>query len=209
LEDETVGGIGSGRTGGRPVVEDCLRLDLAHLLAACQLRPGQHVSGSFKWTDARDGRVLATIGYEANLLDPAEAWMRLRYTTTGPGTRIRRWRDYRIWLTTTVPPHGGLRWWFVCPLSGRRARVLYLADEAPTFASQRALRLGYRSQRATRADRIIDKSRALRRKLGIDEGNLLELPDFPKPKGMRWHTYRRVMAEAAALVEQLWAAAPV
>jgi hypothetical protein len=57
--------------------------------------------------------------------------------------------------------------WFVCPLSGRRARVLYLPGGAPMFASRQALGLGYRSQRSTEADRLIEKSRAARKKLGI------------------------------------------
>jgi hypothetical protein len=34
--------------------------------------------------------------------------------------------DDKIYLATTRPHLGGLRWWFVCPRSNRRVRKLYL-----------------------------------------------------------------------------------
>ena len=52
----------------------------------------------------------ARISYEANLVDPNAAWVRLTYTVNGHPV------DYRIQLVTTRPTYGGLRWWFICPL---------------------------------------------------------------------------------------------
>ena len=68
----------------------------------------------------------ANIGYEANLIDPDAAWLRLTYTASGNPM------DYRVRLVTTQPTYGGRRWWFLCPLARkdggppRRAAKLYL-----------------------------------------------------------------------------------
>lgn len=112
-------------------------------------------------------------------------------------------------FTTTRPHHGGVRWWFLCPVSGRRARVLYLPPGAGRFAGQRAYGLAYRSQRQTRGDRIAAKTQAAHRKLGVDAVDLLDMPDCSKPKGMHWRTYSRLLGEIEALRQALWATAPV
>src|SRR3954471_19126471 len=44
--------------------------------------------------------------------------------------------DYRIELTTTRPPYGGVRWWFICPRSGRRVMKLHLPRGGRTFAAR-------------------------------------------------------------------------
>ena len=45
----------------------------------------------------------------------------------------------------TVPNFGGLRWWFVCPLSKRRATKLHLPPGKDCFAHRDAHDLTYRS----------------------------------------------------------------
>jgi hypothetical protein len=51
------------------------------------------------------------VGYEADLTDESDAWLRLHYRADGEPL------DYRIRLVTTAPTYGGRRWWFICPLS--------------------------------------------------------------------------------------------
>jgi hypothetical protein len=98
---------------------------MTRLLAARQLQPGRHLSGSLKWTDTHNGRVVATMGYEARLLDPADAWLRLRYTTTRLDTGSKKQRDSRLQLRTTMPGYGGLRWVVCVPsLGAARAGAL-------------------------------------------------------------------------------------
>ena len=46
---------------------------------------------------------------------------------------------------TTRPHFGGLRWWFVCPRSGRRAAKLHLPPGGKYFAHREAYGLTYRS----------------------------------------------------------------
>jgi hypothetical protein len=57
-----------------------------------------------------------------------------------------------------------------------------------TFASRRAYRLAYKSQRETPHDRAIRRAFKLRHRLGAIGG----IGDpIPKPKGMRWATFER------------------
>jgi hypothetical protein len=189
-----MGGYFSGRHDGGPVVEDGFKLDLAHCIRQGLVLPGRHVSGSMLWTATNTGEVKASIGYEANLIDPEFAWIRLQYTTTVRATDHKTDSDYRVLLKTTRPHYGGIRWWFVCPLSGRRARVLYLLSIGCTkFASRQALGLAYRSQRITSDDRATERSLKARKKLKITDTNMLDVPWCPKPKWMRQRTHARLV----------------
>jgi hypothetical protein len=103
--------------------------------------------------------------------------------------------DDKIFLETTRPPFGGLRWWFRCPHSGRRVRKLYLPLGGRHFWSRRAYRLAYASQRETVYDRAMRRARKLYLRLGGDPADD-EYPD--KPKRMRWTTYDRLMDKLVA-----------
>jgi hypothetical protein len=88
-------------------------------------------------------------------------------------------------LETRPQPFGGRRWWFVCPRSGHLVAKLHLPNGAYTFASRRACRPGYRSQREAPRDRSITRAFKLRDRLGGEGG----IGDYiPKPKWMRWST---------------------
>lgn len=189
-----MGGHFSGRRDGRPVGEDGWKFDLSHSIRHGLILPGRHVSGTMTWTSTRTGEVTASIGYEANLIDSAAAWVRLHYANTTPSTGAKTPHDYRVQLNTTRPHYGGVRWWLVCPLSGRRARVLYLPGSGDAvFASRQALGLAYRSQRKTAEDRAIGRSLKAREKLGVQDQSLLEMPSCPRPKWMRRRTYQRLV----------------
>lgn len=183
-----MGGFGSGRHGGGPVVEDGLTLDLDRLRRDGTFPPAEGWrQGSLVWTDTRSGARVASIGYEISL-GAGEGWMRLRYTSTDPGFGEKREADYRISLTSIPTRFGGRRWYFRCPHLGLRCGRLHLPPGAFTFASRQAHRLAYRSQRATPRDRALDKALKLRRRLG-SEGGVGD--PVAKPKWMRWPTYER------------------
>ena len=187
-----MGSYSSGRHDGGPVAEDGWKLDLAHCMRQGMIQPGQHRSGSMSWTQTSTGKVVCSIGYEADLTDPIRSWVRLYYTTTSHRTGAKTASDYRVHLETTHPHYGGVRWWFVCPLSGKRARVLYLPPSGcNTFASRGALGLTYHSQRTTADNSAVERSLKARKKLGLTDTNMLEMPYCPKPKWMRWRTYGR------------------
>ncbi|MBQ0822214.1 hypothetical protein KBI52_18650 [Microvirga sp. HBU67558] len=95
------------------------------------------------------------------------------------------------------PRHfGGLQWYAICPRTGRRVRVLYRPLGATLFASRHAWgrRAAYASQFLDpigRAWRIKAKVQAVL--LGSESQDEWDLP--PKPKGMRWATYMRLVAK--------------
>src|SRR5499426_1212070 len=103
--------------------------------------------------------------------------------------------DDKIFLATSRPPFGGLRWWFVCPRSNRRVRKLCLPLGGRHFWSRRAYELAYASQRETKYDRALRRARKLRLRLGGDPADD-EYPD--KPPRMRWATYNRLMDRLVA-----------
>ena len=72
---------------------------------------------------------------------------RLHYMQTGAGEAM----DYQVSVTTTPLPWGGLRWWFICPLTvngcycGRRVGKLYLPPGGRYFGCRRCYDLTYTS----------------------------------------------------------------
>lgn len=183
-----MGGYGSGRWGGRPTTSDGLTLDLPRLLRQRNLVPGRDLAGSLTWSDTRTGTRVGSIGYESHLGDE-RGRMRLHYTTTRRGEEPHAC-DSWVELETTPQPFGGRRWWFVCPVLGGRFTKLHLPPGALTFASRKAHRLGYRSQRETATDRAYSRAFKLRRRLGA-EGGIGDV--IRKPRGMRWATFEREM----------------
>src|SRR4051795_2108914 len=103
---------------------------------------------------------------------------------------------------------GGRQWYVSCPRTGRRVRVLFRPLGATFFASRHAWRrsAAYASQFLDPAGRAhYTQAKVKARLLGDADPDEWELP--PKPKWMRWSTYRRCEAryDAAevALDEQL------
>ena len=111
-----MGGYGSGWQGAKKAtVEGSLVLTAASLVRKRALVAGAWTSGSWGWTSDGEDKPHATIGYEADLSDQDNAWLRLHYRRNGEPV------DYRVRLVTSTPHYGGLRWWFICPLCGMTA----------------------------------------------------------------------------------------
>lgn len=136
-----MGGYGSGWQGPRKAtVEESLTLSASALVRKGVLVTGRHTSGQWWWAyEGEDPH--AKIGYEANLLDLENAWLRLHYSANGEPV------DYTVHLTWTRPHFGGVRWWLVCPLTNRRAAKLYLAPGTRRFAHRETHGLTYTSCR--------------------------------------------------------------
>ena len=166
-----MGGYGSGWQGSRRTrVEDCLSLSVASLLRAKALVPGARTSGTWCWTYEGEPAAHATVGYEADLRDPADAWLRLRYRAGGEPV------DHRVRLAATRPTYGGLRWWFVCPLARRdggpprRVAKLHLPPGGRYFGSRAAHGLTYAS--CQESGRFRGLFRHLAAELGTDEAGV-------------------------------------
>jgi hypothetical protein len=79
----------------------------------------------------------------------------------------------------------------------RRVRKLYLGPGQKCFACRRCCDLRYASQREDDAHRALSKAQAIRVRLG---GAAMHEEFPPKPKRMRWITYRLLRARS----EELW-----
>lgn len=184
-----MGGYGSGRYGGRPTVEDGLTLNLPRLFKTGWLKPNASIYGTLRWTRVSTGEETASIGFQSNLGDES-GHIRLHWTSTNRWSGEKRQCENQITLTTRPQPFGGLRWFFICPGTGKCAAKLHLPSGAYTFASRKAYRLGYRSQRETPRDRSLSRAFALRDKIGGKGG----IGDYiEKPKGMHRRSFERAM----------------
>jgi hypothetical protein len=184
-----MGGYRSGRSGGWPTVEESLTLKLLRLFETGWLKPGARTFGTLRWSIVGVDKETSSMGFEANLGEEA-GHVRLDWTSTNRQSGETRQCENNIALTTRTQPFGGRRWFFVCPCTGQPVTKLYLPTGIYTFASRKAYKLAYRSQRETPRDRAFSRAFALRAKIGGKGG----IGDYvAKPKGMHQSTYERAI----------------
>lgn len=92
-----MGGYGSGRQYGAPLAEECLRVDLPWMIQNDRAMPGFNRGGTLSWNCR--GQPSGSISYQANMIDPDDAWLILTYTR-GTGDKAEKVRQ-EIRLTTT------------------------------------------------------------------------------------------------------------
>ena len=116
----------------RRVVEDCL------VLSVKSVRRGSdyHV-GSVRWRCGDQD--LVTVRYEINLWSVERGSLWLWYFVHGTPIHLV------ISMTSSCIHSGGRRWWFICPVTGKRVGKLYLPDGATHFAGRQAHDLTYTS----------------------------------------------------------------
>lgn len=175
-----MGGYNSGRRSGGSTVEDGLTISLPMMMQHGWVRDGQTGQGSQYWS--RNGTRFASIGHSFDMREPNSAWLKLTFRWTPYGGEARDVKQH-IPLVSTRPNYGGRRWWMLCPITDSRVGKLHLPPGGGVFASRKAWRLGYQSQRNAHHDRSLENLFRLQRKLGCDEGwgNFVM-----RPKGM-WH----------------------
>jgi hypothetical protein len=120
---------------------------------------------------------------KANLSDPETGWLRCRTEHA----------DQLVTLSSCPRHFGGRQWYFVCPVTHRQASVLWKPPGAKEFRSRQAWgrQVAYRSQFQTIYDRgHAGKAKIKARLIGELDPEDWELP--PKPKWMRWRTYKRL-----------------
>lgn len=188
-----MGGYGSSRWqmhSKKYTTDDCRSLSIFHLKRDNLLIPGRVRSGSWVWSNQYTGEKRASIGYELTLKEGA-SYLRLYYTHTSAWTNNKTDLDYRVSIVTTPCHFGGLRYWFICPISvngrscGRRVGKLYLAPGSRYFACRHCQDLTYRSsQESDKAVNILKQMDPLSLLQGINSGEvdmlkgLKALPDY-------------------------------
>lgn len=179
-----MGGFGSGRYGGRPTADMSKKIDLAWMIRGGKAAPGQWISGRLNWSYG--GRPAGSISYVANIENEQNAYPLLQFWR-GSGEE-KRYVEQNVRLVFTQPNFGGRRWWMICPAKGIRVAKLYMPNGADCFASRKAWRLAYNSQRVARRDRPFEKLFRLQRRLGSEPGWEAGLR---RPKGMHAKTFER------------------
>jgi hypothetical protein len=161
-----MGGYGSGwNRPKKATVEDALTLSITGLMRDGVIVPGEVRTRARGW--CVNGRLVALFVCDSDAADPENAWLRL--TSLGPGPS----ESQCIRLETTRPHWGGLRWWFICPLTGRRATKLHLPPGARLFAHRDAHGLTYRS--CQESGRFRSRCyRSIAARLGLSEAELRE-----------------------------------
>jgi hypothetical protein len=147
--------------------------------------PGSYRTGTLRWSCR--GEPSGWISYKADMTDPEDSRLILSYKL-GTGSDAESVEQI-VRIAYTRPKFGGKRWWMVCPFRGHRVSILYMPRNGDRFASRKAWRIQYKSQRVTDRDKPFEALFRIQRRLGCQEG--WEMP-IRRPKGM-WHrTYKRL-----------------
>jgi hypothetical protein len=164
------------------------------------MRSGRCYTGNCEWLRSRTGEVVSRIHYSIELL--CNPLVQIHYGPQKRGVmRLQRGCGLHmseLWRSAVVVslPGGAVR---ACR---RRVRKLYLAPGRGYFACRQCCDLCYRSQREDDWTRALSKAQAIRVRLGGSAGISPSFP--PKPKRMRWKTYRLLRARSEGLwVESL------
>lgn len=193
----------------RKTVSECKTIDVFWLNQHDYFR-GYKIGG-IEWK--RGGKAISSIGIEVNVLD--HFYMRLFYTQTNRFTGKKTELDYKVKLVTTSCNFGGVRYWFICPLvvdgrsCGRRVGKLYLPESSKYFGCRHCYDLTYESCQKSgsfhyeNVEKHAKRMRKIREKLGGTSSLIERFP--PKPKGMRWEKYDKLISEYMELAEKMYA----
>ena len=113
---------------------------------------------SIIWTN-RLGKETASMTVRVHVSE-GPSYIRLMYTMTDRNTGKETPFDYRVQLVTTPCHLGGVRWWFICPLSrngvpcGRRVGILYRPPRADYYGCRHCYDLSYESRNGSRRGRL-------------------------------------------------------
>ena len=166
----------------RVCLQDGLKLDLNALAQRGFIKPGENIGvRGISWGNSHHGAIASGV-ITADMTDPNHAWFRIAI-----GGFVQQ-----IAMVSRPRHLGGRQFFFLCPVTGRFATVLWMPPGASKFCSRQAWgrRVAYRSQFQGASDRAyLGKERIKARLIGDLDREDWELP--PKPKWMRWATYNR------------------
>jgi hypothetical protein len=139
----------------KDTVEDCRSVSISFLRKHdyfCGYRTGRiYRTNSL-------GEETGSIGIIVDVTE--EPHVRFKYTLTDRYSGEKTEYDYSVRLTTTTCNYGGLRYWFMCPLSkngiycGRRVAKLYEPPAAVYFGCRHCHNLSYESRNEPRLARF-------------------------------------------------------
>ncbi len=139
----------------KDTVEDCKSVSMSFLRKHGYFDEPCCMSGGISWKNSC-GEETSSIGIVVSTLD-GDNYVRFRYTSTKRDTGEKTEYDYKVQLTTTPCNFGGVRYWFICPLSkngvycGRRVAKIYSGSGANYYGCRHCYNLAYESRNETRS----------------------------------------------------------
>jgi hypothetical protein len=121
---------------------------------------------------------------------------RFSSATRGSMRLLLRPLDQLIDLVAEPRHFGGVQWYFLCPLTGRRASILWMPPGASCFASREALgsQFAYASQFQTRIYRAHLRAHEIHCRLsGEDHSPIYHVEPPQKPRYMHRNTYEKLL----------------
>jgi hypothetical protein len=148
--------MGRQYCGKKSTVQECRSVSIAFLRKHgyfCGL-----CSGVISWTNCLGERT-ASISVTVCTMH-GENYARFQYTSTRRSTQEKTECDDEVPLVSTPCHFGGVRWWFICPLTtngapcGRRVAKLYCPPGAKHYGCRHCHNLSYDSRNEYRRGRI-------------------------------------------------------
>jgi hypothetical protein len=174
-----------GKDRARVCLQDGLKLDLNRLAKKGFIRRDANIGlRGITWTHSYWGDV-ATGLITADMTAPHEGWFRIQIGSL----------DQRITLVSEKRHFGGRQWYFICPVKNQQASVLWKPNGATRFCSRQTWgrQVAYQSQFNDVTNRAhAGKARIKSRLIADLDPDEWDFP--PKPKWMRWETYKRYEA---------------
>lgn len=185
-----MGGIGSGarRTSNIGKVEDAIALDIRALRRLGVVTAGECIIDTVQWRfgGLRD----PSVRLRADLSD-IERGGDMVVTGDMPGGAVNQ----RIAIDAVPAPMGGHRCYFICPVTGDRAEILYYVHGR--FASRKAQGLSYVVQSMDPFAAARKKAAKLRRRMTGGEG-------VPRSRGRNRYNIACRVDEVEAMAKSLY-----
>ena len=112
------------------------------------------MSGTLSWKNCLGEETGSISVFVSTMYE--ESYVRFYYTVTNRSSGEKTDYDYKVQLTTTPCNFGGVRYWFICPLSRngvycrRRVAKLYKAPRGNYFGCRHCYNLSYESRNECR-----------------------------------------------------------
>lgn len=150
--------MGRPSTGAWSIYES-LRIELPYLLKQGYIKKGFQMQFTLNWSDRRgnpSGVISCISSYFSN---PEDMYLELIYTLTSNKDGTPTDYQYKVPLCEVDSNLGkGKVLYFVCPVSGKKCRILYKAYDSPVFKSREAYtnRLYYDCQQSSKLNKYND-----------------------------------------------------
>ena len=171
-------------------LESGLKLDLNRLMRQGKIRAAASTTSNITWRNDYTGENIASGTITVHMDGPDEGWFpnegRFHIQIGSLHQRIR--------LVSRPRHFGGWQWYFRCPYMNRLVSVLWKPPGARDFACRQkwGRQVAYGSQCSTPIDRAHQGKARIKSRLCSIGGFTADEWEFPpKPKRMRWRTYKR------------------